>query len=288
MKLVNMNKERKISRKSIYNRYEPSNTPSKTNNSAAYCFVFRLNELLVEIEGKDVRIPLNKLEEINISPIRTQYLGKLKHKPCYSAEVISKTNAPDGMEFRDLRSLYDDLEEDIFLLAGKAIQIVNWDKNHQFCGRCGAPTENMKNEIAKICPECGFTSHTRLSPAVITAIIKDGKILMAKHSSATGNPYGLIAGFLEPGETIEDAVGRETLEEVGIKIKNIKYFGSQPWPFPDSLMIAYTAEYDSGKIQVDGKEIIDAQWFTASDLPRIPHKMSIAGELIEWYIKKYP
>ncbi len=284
-----MSRERKVSRKGIYNRYEPSNTPLNTYNIAAYWFIFRSNELLVEIRDNDVRIPYNnKLEELNISPIRTQFLGKLKDNPCYSAEVGFKTNTPEGMEFKDLRSLYDDLEEDIFLLAGKAIQIVNWDKNHQYCGRCGNPTENIKDETAKICPECGFTSHTRLSPAVITAIIKDGKILMAKHSRATGNPYGLIAGFVEPGETIEDAVVRETLEEVGIKVKNIKYFGSQPWPFPNSLMIAYTAEYDTGEIQVDGKEIIEAQWFTRSDLPRIPHKMSIAGELIEWYINKYP
>ena len=190
------------------------------------------------------------------------------------------------MEFRELRSLYDDLEEDIFLLAGKASQIVNWDRNHQFCGRCSTHTENMTDELAKKCPACGFKSYTRLSPAVITAIIKNGKILMAKQGYR-GDMYGLIAGFVEPGETIEEAVKRETQEEVGLKIKNIKYFGSQPWPFPNSLMIAFTADYESGEIQVDGNEITSARWFTADELPRIPSQMSIAGELIDWFINKY-
>jgi NAD+ diphosphatase len=283
---MNMPRERKTPRKSIYNRYSPSK-PENIDKSSSYWFVFKINELLVEINDKEIKIPhRNNWEELNISPIRTQYLGTLKDNPCYSAEVDYKTNSPDGMEFRDLKSLYDDLEEDIFLLAGKASQIVRWDRNHQFCGRCGTSTEKLNDEIAKICPECGFKSYTRLSPAVITAIIKDGKILMAKHGYR-GDMYGLIAGFVEPGETIEEAVRRETMEEVGLKVKNIKYFGSQPWPFPNSLMIAFTADYESGAIQVDGNEITSARWFTTDELPRIPSKMSIAGELIEWFIKKY-
>ncbi|MCE5215015.1 MAG: NAD(+) diphosphatase [Methanobacterium sp.] len=275
-------------RKSIYKKYTPAITPDKENNKPKYWFIFLASEMLIKNKKHD-KIPfISNIEEINLSPVRIQYLGLLKGNPCYSVELESGTDAPEGMVFKDLKLLYDELGEDIFLLAGKAFQIVNWDKNHQFCGRCGTSTENDKNEMAKICPECGFTSHTRLSPAVITAIIKDGKILMAKHLRTHGNTYGLIAGFVEPGETIEETVKRETMEEVGIKVKNIKYFGSQPWPFPDSLMIAFTAEYDSGDIKVDGKEIVEAQWFTARKLPRMPHKMSIAGELMEWYVNKYP
>ncbi len=129
-------------------------------------------------------------------------------------------------------------------------------------------------------------SFTRLSPAVITAIIKDGEILMAKHSYGY-NRYSLIAGFVEAGETLEEAVERETEEEVGLKVKNIKYFGSQPWPFPHSLMIGFTADYESGMIQVDGNEITDAKWFSPDEIPRIPSNMSIASELIDWYIENY-
>lgn len=276
-----------MTRESIYKRYELSNTPKKINNCSAYWFVFKENELLVD-SGNSFNIPQsNSLLEFNISPIRTQYLGILDDIPCYSAEATPDTIAPEGMEFKDLRLLYDDLDEDIFLLAGRAVQIVNWDSNHQFCGKCGTETITADNELAKICPECGFTSHTRLSPAVITAIVKDGKLLMAKHARTPGNMYGLIAGFVEAGETLEEAVRRETMEEVGLTVKNINYFGSQPWPFPNSLMLAFTAEYDGGKIKVDGVEITDAKWFTIDELPLSPSRMSIAGELIDWYRTNY-
>jgi len=283
----NMSREGKISRKSIYKQYKPSNKPEKSDKSAAYWFIFNHKKMLINLKSND-KIPfLRNPEELNLSPVRTQYLGMLKGKSCYSAEVEPGTIAPEGMAFRDLRSLYEDLDEDIFLLAGKAIQIVNWDKNHQFCGRCGSATETSKYEMAKVCPKCGFRSFVRLSPAVITAIIKDGKILMAKHGYR-GDMYGLIAGFIEPGETVEEAVGRETLEEVGLKVKNIKYFASQPWPFPNSLMIGFTAEYGSGEIKVDGKEITGAEWFSADEIPRSPSRMSIASELIDWFVENYP
>ncbi|MCC7560661.1 MAG: NAD(+) diphosphatase [Methanobacterium sp.] len=274
-------------RESIYKRYKPEFTPNKENNENAYWFLFNSNELLVEM-GKIPEILYTKsLEELKINPIRLQYLGTFNGHPCYSGELPSEIQVPRGMAFKDLRSLYDIIEEDLYLLAGRASQIVNWDRTHQFCGQCGAPTITKDDEMAKLCPECGFTSFTRLSPAVITAIIKDGKLLMALHTRTSGNMYGLIAGFVEPGETLTEAVQRETMEEVGLKVKNIEYFGSQPWPYPHSLMIGFTADYDSGEIEVDGKEIIDAKWFDSDQLPQVPSRMSIAGELIQWYLENY-
>ena len=275
-----------MKRESIYKRYNPSVTPKCLNNIPAYWFIFNEDKLLINPEN-DLKLPFtDSLKEFSILPIRTQYLGTLEGHPCYTAEVVPETPAPEGYYFEDLKLLYDTLDEDIFLLAGRAIQIINWDKNHQFCGKCGAETVNKNHEMAKICPECGHMSFTRLSPAVITAIIKDGKLLMAKHSYGY-NRYSLIAGFVEAGETLQEAVIRETEEEVGLKVKNIKYFGSQPWPFPHSLMIGFTADYESGMIQVDGKEITDAKWFSPDEIPRIPSKMSIASELIDWYIENY-
>ena len=274
-------------RESIYKRYIPA-AALEENNGSAYWFIFNQDKMLVDIINSKIKIPhVKSLDELNISPVRTQYFGTLQGNPCYSAEVAPQTNAPEEMIFRDLRSLYDALEEDIFLLAGKAFQIVNWDKTHQFCGKCGTPTETMENEMAKICPECGFISFTRISPAVITAIIKDEQILMAKHVRTSGNMYGLIAGFVEAGETLKEAVEREIMEEVGLKVKNINYFGSQPWPFPNSLMVGFTADYESGEINVDGNEITDAAWFEADKLPNMPSKMSIARELIDWYVDNY-
>ena len=277
-----------MARESIYKRYQPSNTPAKRDNTAAYWFVFKKNEMMVEVKDELMKIPyLNNLEEFKLTPIRIQHLGTLDGHPCYSAEVDPDTTAPEGMVFVDLRTLYHKLDEDVYLLAGRAIQVVNWDSSHQFCGICGTPTQTKEDEMAKICPECGFTSHTRLSPAVITAIIKDDKLLMAQHARTPGNMYGLIAGFVEAGETLEEAVQRETAEEVGLKVKNIKYFGSQSWPFPNSLMIGFTAQYAGGEIEVDGDEITDAKWFSKDEIPFSPSKISIAGELIDWYKKSF-
>lgn len=276
-----------MKRESIYKRYTSSVTPKCLTNIPAYWFIFNSDKLLINPKN-DLKLPFtDSLKEFSILPIMTQYLGTLDDHPCYAAEVTPETPAPDGFCFEDLKLLYDVLDEDIFLLAGRAIQVINWDKNHQFCGKCGALTENKGDEMAKICPECGFMSFTRLSPAVITAIVKDGKLLMAKHTYGGYNRYSLIAGFVEAGETLEEAVMRETQEEVGLKVKNIKYFGSQPWPFPHSLMVGFTAEYESGEIKIDEKEIEDAKWLAPGEIELPPSKMSIASELIDWFIEKY-
>jgi len=240
-------------RETIYKRYQPRVTPKCASNIPAYWFIFNSDKLLLNSKN-ELKLPFtDSIKEYSIMPIRELYLGTLGGHDCYAVEVAPETSAPQGMVFKDLISLYDDLDEDIFLLAGRAIQIVNWDKNHEFCGKCGAPTEKWEYENTKKCPNCGHMDFPRISPAVITAIIKDCKILMAQYGYR-GNRYGLIAGFVEPGETLEGAVERETMEEVGIKVKNIKYFGSQPWPFPHSLMLAFTAEYESGEIRLTGEK----------------------------------
>lgn len=273
-----------MSRESIYNRYIPAVIPDPENDNCAYWFVFNQNKILVT--DNEIKIPCTKnIEEFDIFPIRTQYLGTLDGHPCYSAEVNFDTDELKKMDFRELRSLYGVLDEDVFLLAGKAFQIVNWDQTHQYCGRCGFQTEALQGENAKICPECGFISYTRISPAIITAVLKDDKILLARGSNFPENWYSIIAGFVEPGETLEECVKREVAEEVGLKVKNIRYFGSQPWPFPHSLMIGFISEYESGEICVDNYEITDAKWFSIDNLPELPSKMSISREIIDWYIK---
>ena len=275
-----------MSRESIYKRYIPD-VKHEHKNKPAYWFIFNSDKLLIN-HKKDNKIPFIKdITILDTSMFCTHYIGTLDGHPCMCAEVPPKIVALDGMTFEDLHELYEILDEDLFLLAGRAIQIINWDKNHRYCGKCGTLTGNMENEMAKICPECGHICYTRISPAVITAIIKNGKILMAKHSYGLKNRYALIAGFIEAGETLEEGVKREIMEEVGLKVNNIKYFGSQPWPFPNSLMVGFTADYESGEINVDGKEIIDAKWFDVDDVTPMPSKISISSELIEWYIEYY-
>jgi len=273
-----------MSRESIYKRYKPAVTFESVNDDYSYWFVFCPTRLLIKLN--ECSIPyLRSLAELSLSPVRTQYLGTLHGHPCYSAEVSPDTTAPEGKSFRELRSLYGTLDEDIYLLAGKAIQIVKWDQTHQYCGRCGHKTQILKDERAKICPVCGFMSYPRISPVVITAVLKDNKILLAHSAAFPGNWHSIIAGFVEPGETLEECIKREILEEVDIQVRNIKYFGSQSWPYPNSLMIGFTAEYESGEISVDRKEISEAGWYDINTLPELPSKISISRELIDWFIQ---
>ena len=274
-----------MSGESIYKHFKPAVQPPPGADDPAYWFVFCANKLLVTVEKDKATIPyFRSLSELNINPVRIQYLGTLYGSPCYSAEATTETAVREGMAFKELRSLYSVLDEDIFLLAGKAIQIVSWDQTNQYCGRCGTRMETLKGERAKICPACGLINYPRISPAAITAVMKGKKILLTHNAAFRGNIHSLIAGFVEPGETIEECVHREIFEEVGIKVKNLKYFGSQPWPFPNSLMIGFTAEYESGEISVDGQEITEAGWYDFSNLPELPGKMSIARKIIDWFV----
>jgi NAD+ diphosphatase len=277
-----------MSRESIYKRYQPAITPDPDIHGPGYWFVFCQNRLLVRTDDKSLRIPLiSDPGKLNLSLIRTEYLGTLEGHSCYSAEVAPDTVAPQGAAFQDLRSLYGAVDEDIYILAGRALQIATWDQTHQYCGRCGHQTEDLKDERARKCPVCGFMSFPRLSPAVITAVLKGNQILLTRYAAFRGHMHTIIAGFVEPGETLEECLRREVLEETGIKVKNIKYFSSQPWPFPNSLMIGFTAEYESGEISVDGKEIAEAGWYDAGNIPEVPPKMSIAREIIDWFVEHY-
>jgi len=277
-----------VSGESIYQHFKPAVTPLPGDIRQAYWFVFCSNKLLVTVDEGKTGIPYFKsLSELNIAPVRIQYLGTLRGSPCYSAEATTEIAAPETMSFRELRSLYGALEEDLFLLAGKAIQVVSWDQTNQYCGRCGAKTAPLEGERAKKCPACGLINYPRISPAAITAITMGNKILLTHNAAFKGNIHSLIAGFVEPGETIEECVHREIFEEVGLKVKNLKYFGSQPWPFPNSLMIGFTAEYDSGEISVDGQEITEASWYEASNLPELPGKISIARKIIDLFVRTH-
>ncbi len=201
--------------------------------------------------------------------------------------VAADTEAPAGFRWVDLYSFYGLLGEDLWHLAGRAVQIVEWGRTHRFCGRCGAETERASGERLMQCGDCGLGVYPRLSPAVIMAVHRPGEILLA-HGIQFPKPFfSTLAGFVEPGETIEDAVRREVHEEVGITVGAVTYHSSQPWPFPNSLMLGFFAEWESGDIVIDPAEIVEARWFTADDLPMVPGSMSIASKLIESWRTDY-
>lgn len=268
--------------------FVPAVVTSSKKTEPAWWFVFRGDKLLIESRDKAVAIPCaTHLESLNLQPIRKQYLGTLDGRPCYSAELAANASAPKGMAFQGLRRLFGLLEENLFWLSGRAIQIMNWDQTHQYCGRCGTPTQTKPNERAKVCPQCSLINFPRISPAIIVAILKDNQILLTRAHRFPPGLYSVIAGFVDAGETLEECVRREIKEEVGIEVENICYFGSQPWPFPNSLMVAFTADYGSGKISIDKTEVMDAGWFTANNLPAIPDKVSISRRLIDWFVETH-
>jgi NAD+ diphosphatase len=187
----------------------------------------------------------------------------------------------------DLRSLHGVLSDEEWNIAGRATQLLEWQRDHQFCGRCGGPNDALSDTRAMRCPADGTTVFPRLSPAVIVLIERpDGRCLLGRNRGWDIPMYSTLAGFVEPGETLEDTVHREVFEEVGVRVDNVRYFGSQPWPFPNSLMLGFVAEWVGGEIAVDGEEVIDAQWFRPDDLPMIPPPMSIARELIDDWLAR--
>lgn len=269
--------------------FTPSTIPPLPQHESAWWFMFRENELLVHLADEQARLPrVSQPEELSLHALRTQYLGQLDGIACFSAELdVVKDSVPADMTFRALRPLYNVLPEEFFWLAGRAFQLMNWDRNSQYCGRCGRQTMLLEGQRAKICPHCQLIIYPRISPAIIVAIVKDRQILLARAPRFPQKLYSVIAGFVEPGETFEECVHREVQEEVGIQVRDLRYFGSQPWPFPDSLMVGFTAQYAGGEIKVDQEEILEAGWFRADKLPDIPGKVSIARKLIDWFVENY-
>lgn len=253
-----------------------------------YWFAFRGYRLLVAWDGEEAAVPLvGAPGEVGLEAIRWQYLGRLDGVHCYSAELPDDAQAPDGMDFRSLRRLYGAIDEDFFWIAGRAVQIVEWDRTHQFCGACGTPTGKDRRERVRKCPACGHTSYPRLAPAIIVAVTRGDELLLARSHRHPPDLYSVLAGFVEPGETLEECVVREIKEEVGLDVKEICYFGSQPWPFPHSLMIAFTCEYAGGEIMLEEEEMAEAGWYTADDLPRVPPPLSISRQLIDWFVDNH-
>ena len=239
-----------------------------TQLSLAY--IFQHQKLLV-----DENLQLPKVEKL-ASDLHIHHNDHV-----IARDLLEHESVPDGYQLIPIRELIQLWSTTEFLQASRAVQLLEWRRNHKFCSHCGHATEIHSKEYAMVCPACGYHQYPRVQPCVITIITKgDDELLLAKSAHNKSNMYGLIAGFVEVGETLEEAVQREAFEEVGVKLKNIRYMSSQPWPFPSNLMIAFHAEYDSGDIQLQLEEIADARFFKFDQLPEIPFKGSIAHSMI--------
>jgi NAD+ diphosphatase len=258
------------------------------------CFAFRGSRLLVRRgAGQNHAGPpagtalprIGELEGLGLRPARRQFLGLDDGLCCFSWELDPGSPQPTGLEFAELRGLWGSLSERIFWLAGRAFQIMDWDRTHLFCGRCAAPMQAKNDERAKLCPSCGLVSYPRVAPAIIVAVVRDDALLLARATRFPTDMYSVIAGFVDAGESLEECVHREVREEVGLAVRDLRYFASQPWPFPHSLMVAFTARHAGGDIRIDGREIVDAGWYRAGSLPRIPERISVARRLIDWFVE---
>lgn len=260
-------------------------------------FIFSGNHLLVLEKGESAQLPqlthLDELPFLSELDISSLYLGAMQGSQtihCFALEVPKNTSVPDNMTFVNLRQLYRRLSDDELALAGRALQMVDWDRTHQFCSRCGSPVQSKENEHVKLCPNCNYAMYPRLAPAIIVRVQRESEngreILLARGPHYPSGWYSVLAGFVEPGENLETCVAREVFEEVGIRIKNIQYFGSQPWPFPHSLMLGFTADYESGELTLQEEEIEEAKWFRPDNMPKIPPRMSISRHLIDDFLNK--
>ena len=268
--------------------FTPNFIPPSKESEEALWFVYHQDRLLIKTGTNGYLVPrLQDLEEFKPSLIRKQFLGSLNEIACYAAELSNDNTVSDKFALKGLRELFfGQLEEELIWIAGQANQLLDWNRSHQFCGKCGQPTEDGQDERAKVCPHCRLVNYPRVSPAVIVVVTREDQILLGTNIRFKSGYYSVLAGFVEPGENLEECVAREIKEEVGISVNNIRYFASQPWPFPNSLMVAFLADYAGGEIKIDPTEIKEAGWFTADNLPSIPPRITIARQLIDWFVNR--
>lgn len=270
--------------------FEPIWTAPASVGDDGLWFVFHRNNLLVYTAHSEPMLPLPAdvlSGSLGIERERARFVGMLGQTPVWAAHAASG-RAPEGHAFENMRMLFNRLPDDLLAIGGRAVQMLEFDRTHHFCGACGTPTEIHEGGRSRKCTNCGETYYPKVSPAMMVVIKRDTatgrELLLARSARFPRRMYSALAGFVEPSESIEECIHRESFEEVGLKVSNLRYFASQGWPFPNSLMIAYVADYVSGDIVPQEGEIDDAQWFKLDALPSLPHRLSIARRLVNHVI----
>jgi NAD+ diphosphatase len=262
--------------------FVPAVEPLLPATDTAWCFVFVDGKLLLPDED-DAPLRPHPAQAFGERATVRHYLGRLGALDCWAMRLAE---APAGWRPTPLRAAMLRFPQPLLEQAGRAAQVLEWDRAHRFCGVCGTPTEPQPAERARRCPACGHVVYPRLSPAMMVLVCRGRELLLARSPTYTAGMYSALAGFVEAGESIEDCVHREVAEEVGVQVTDVRYYGSQSWPFPHSLMVAYTAQWAAGEIVPQPGEIEDARWFHINALPGIPPRFSIAGHLIRDTIER--
>lgn len=252
----------------------------------AYWFVFCKDELLLQknVDGS-FTIPYSEEPPVRLSEWHTVHrIAPLGECACRAVRIDAPVSEDEYYRMMGLRASFDVLPREMYLRAGKGEEILYWDANTRFCGVCGAPMK-LHTDISKRCVNCGKEVWPQLATAVIVLVRRADSILLVHAHNLKGKYYGLVAGFVETGETLEECVRRELMEETGIKVRNIRYFGSQPWPYPCGLMVGFYADYAEGELRLQKSEIACGDWFDRGHLPAIPGKMSMARMLIDAWLE---
>lgn len=255
-------------------------------------FVFHRSNLLVYTAQPAPMLPMpaDVLDGgLAIHRESVRFVGMLGDTPCWAARACDD-RAPESHAFENMRALFNRLPDDLLAIGGRAVQMLEFDRSHAFCGACATPTAIFEGGRSRKCPSCGETYYPKVSPAMMVLIKRETpsgrELLLARSARFPRGMFSALAGFVEPSESIEECIHREAFEEVGVKLTNLRYFSSQGWPFPNSLMIAYVADYVSGEIVPQEGEIEEAAWFTLDALPQLPHRLSIARRLIDSVISE--
>ena len=265
--------------------FVPENINSSSESSVS--IVIRNQEFLTSKQSEILIFEDDDLKWSEMEFIDTQFLGFLNDKPCFIRELTPDSPVSDHAMLAPLRTLLGRMPDALFSICSRSLQLTDWKNNNKFCGVCGSKMKGHESERAMFCECNNILIYPRISPCIIVLVTNGENMLLAHNKNFPGNFYSTLAGFIEAGESAEDAIHREIFEEVKVKVKNIEYFGSQSWPFPSQLMLGYHAEYSEGEIKPDGVEIDNADWFHFENLPQVPTgNISISGQLIESYINK--
>ncbi|OYU99637.1 MAG: NADH pyrophosphatase [Burkholderiales bacterium PBB5] len=257
--------------------FVPTHLPPSQATDQAWCFAFVQRELLLPADDGAAGLRPVPARWLIGAADAQHYLGTLAGHDCWA---LALPEVPPGWQATPLRTAMMALDSHLGALAGRAAQVLEWDRSHRFCGVCGTATTLQPGERARICPACGHSAYPRLSPSMMALVWRPGELLLARSPHFRPGMYSALAGFVEAGESLEDCVHREVAEEVAVQVADLRYFGSQSWPFPHSLMLACTARWVGGEIVPQPGEIEHAAWFPLDALPQIPPRFSIAGHLI--------
>lgn len=269
----------------IYTRFLAKAKETDIKKDEDLWFIFQDRQIVIKEDMGKIFIPTYKDVKQLVPGLEIEYhLGTLDKTNCYGGEINSSVKIDGELKLVTLRYLAAIIDKELFSVAGKSAQLIHFNKTNKYCGVCGGENKRIEDEFSMTCCNCGFITYPQVCPAIIVGITNGDKILLARNKSFPNDMHSNVAGFVDVNESLEDCVRREVLEEVNIKVKNIRYIGNQPWPYPNSIMIGFLAEYDSGEITVDNKEIMHADWYTKDNLPMLPDKTTIAREIIDFIL----